>query len=473
MEKEEPLSVCDSDSSDGLPELFPKYTFDVAELIKNDIVWAKYKNLYWPALVRNVDKKNKKVTVWYLDSPGTCFKVTFKKIHDFADSDFCKKVEADAKLDQKFGKKHAEVLRRTNLFMFRRFQGIGDDPLEFFDLSKPYFLLKDLNSGISDIKFNNVGVSTENVRDKKDNLTENSEDESDVESSNTTKCLSELYEEDGPYDDEMVDKILSYITSGHVDNYLIDIVNSEIANKRHELYVKAVENDQVQLFVESQPSIPIKNQKLHNVSIYLHSLYKQKIGKKKPRLNEYIVSVWLPEAVNKTISLIEAESMKLPDDSCGNNKSSSPLEAEAWDLTHDPGSNKFSSSPILVESSELPMDCGNKVSSPPTEVEVSESLVGSGSNSVSSSPFQVEPSESPVDSSSNNVLCAPRRKLHLRSSLVKNYNVNELEIEVCTPSKKKFTGRKKQKRSSKTLKPGKKTPQKMDKPQEENLVFRK
>ncbi|CAL1297980.1 unnamed protein product [Larinioides sclopetarius] len=458
MEKEGPLSDCDSDSSDGLPELFPKHTFDVAKLTRNDIVWAAYKDLHWPALVRDVDKKNKKVRVWYLDSPGKCFNLPFKKIHDFVDSDFNKKVEDVAK-NHPLGQKFNEVLRRTNLFIYRQFKGEGDDPLKFFNLSEPYFLLKDLSSGNSDNKIISVDVLSENVGDKNDNLKENSEDESDGETCTPSKYLSELYEEDSPYDDEMVDKILSCITSGHIDNYLIDIVSSKITNDRHELYVEAMEKGQIQLFVESQPSVPIKNRKLHSISIYLHSLYEQKIRNEKlNRLNEYIVSVWLPEAVNKAISLIETESVKPTDYLCGDNKSCSSLKTETEELTVS-GSSNFSSSPIFVQSSKSPIDCDNKVSISPTVVEVLESLVDSAYNNISSPAFHVEPSESLVDSSSNNVLCAAKRKVNLRSSSLKSHNYNELEIEVCSPRKKKFTSRKKQKRSSKTLKRGKKTAQ--------------
>ncbi|GFV21560.1 uncharacterized protein TNCV_5121471 [Trichonephila clavipes] len=125
-----------SDSSVDLPSL-PPQPFDVKKLQKNDIVWAEYKNSYWPAIVRQVDKKGRKVSVWYCDTLGKVFKLPFRKIHSFNDMEFRKKVE-DQEMHPYTSYLHLRAVSMAAAFSHRRAMGECDDPVSFFDTSKSF-----------------------------------------------------------------------------------------------------------------------------------------------------------------------------------------------------------------------------------------------------------------------------------------------------------------------------------------------
>ncbi|KAF8790873.1 uncharacterized protein LOC129960068 [Argiope bruennichi] len=469
MEEERPVADRDSDSSSGLPDINDFFSdtskFEAAKLKKDDVVWAEYKDLFWPAIVRNVDKKNKKVNVWYLDSVGKSFKLPFRKIRGYNDGNVYmhnfKNLENNP-LDEK----HRRVHTRTEHFFDRRKRGIKDNVIEFFNLSRPVFLFDEIPESSecnnkntsapessefntenastpesSEIKFSSDNTSAEKIEDVNVNLEKNSDTESSVKNdsdgessvkndsdgessvkndsdgessvknnvqNNTSADSPNVSKPPSPYSDEMVEKIVSYIQAGHLNKYLLDVFNCTIKNEKHERYMRALEKDTTRTLWFGAPShVPISNEKLLPVTFYLYKLFEREIGSR-PFRNEYIIMVWLPEAVKKAASLFNEESLQLPDDA-DTEVSNSLSEAKASDLLVKSVSSNVS---FPVESPE-------------------------------STSVQLGLSESASTSSVTHSFTRPKRKLASVSSLL-NDDSNTPDMEACTSKKKKSTDTKRQ-----------------------------
>ncbi|GFT07401.1 uncharacterized protein NPIL_493051, partial [Nephila pilipes] len=136
--KEDDDQPANSDSSEDLPVLSSPTTFDIKKLEKNDIVWAEFRHIYWPAIVKNVNIKSKKLTIWYCDSLGKSFKLSFSRIRSFRDMEFRKKA-LDQQMSPEMSQLFTKVFDLARTYDKRRVFGVNHDPALYFDSTKPHF----------------------------------------------------------------------------------------------------------------------------------------------------------------------------------------------------------------------------------------------------------------------------------------------------------------------------------------------
>ncbi|XP_069677350.1 mucin-17-like isoform X2 [Periplaneta americana] len=87
-----PTHVPCSDLNDDLdeelpPALSPQRETKNKNFKKDDLVWVRNKKIYWPAVITNVNKKNKKVYVKTVNSPRKCraYKIGMERVVNFED----------------------------------------------------------------------------------------------------------------------------------------------------------------------------------------------------------------------------------------------------------------------------------------------------------------------------------------------------------------------------------------------------
>ncbi|XP_071040693.1 PWWP domain-containing DNA repair factor 3B-like [Parasteatoda tepidariorum] len=326
-DKPEPLS-----DDEDLPDLFggnKEATAEKFEIAQHDIVWAEFRNLYWPALVRCVKKKERKASVWYLDSPRKCFKVPFKKIKSFSDPEMTALIKNEVE-NSPMKAKHKKVWLNAITYIRRKNQGYTDDPASFFDLNKHYLAYKDnkfdkqclddienrgtaLKNANSDTTLNGNGDTT--LRNEYDDGA-SSEEESllsdDDEETGISKKFSIFTDLDESYeDDQEVDKIVKCIVAGHVDKHLLQVKSRKVRSSHLERYEDALKSNKDRL-MRITPTNHIKSiKKLKEVSIYLMNYYEKSVEGGKCEMVNYIMYVWVPEAIDKALELISKGSLNL------------------------------------------------------------------------------------------------------------------------------------------------------------------
>ncbi|GIZ01767.1 uncharacterized protein CEXT_324231 [Caerostris extrusa] len=326
-----------SSDDDDLPELFPFKPFYPENLKKNDIVWADYKDLSWPALVRNVDKKKKKVSIWFLDSPKNSFKLPFKKIHDFNNIEVSTEIHKRAAASP-LKEKHSAHIKKALTFLQRKSEGIEDDPVAFFDPNVEFYFstfeymannssnsktqssnqidLETDKSKSSDGESSNKNSDDESSNENTDN--ENSNESSDAEStletiqSKPNKCGDYLKEERSKLKDlegEQLKAVVSYIKAGHADQFVLDIVYGKIKTLRS-IHFKE-DSDPISLGMISPAMVQLPSEQMSEVTQYLVDLYTRKVKmNKEPRLMMYAAFVLLPAVVEKVLSIVEVDLSK-------------------------------------------------------------------------------------------------------------------------------------------------------------------
>lgn len=346
--------VCMHDSdSESLPGLFDLFPAPSNEISKGDIVWAKFKKLYWPALVRNVFKKEKKISVWYTDDPGKNFKLPMKNVFLFHDLEMTIKIKKDAR-EAGVSQAHEGLTSHALSYLNRKAQGIVDDPLKFFDQTFPFFTVEDwlkknpnddresfMNLKIEPLYINH-NCSTTTIRktgsasgpgttsdvDSEVKSTEGEEESNDESSSHCVKIpsIKTLVNSSDTCDNEYVDKIVTCITSGTADTHLVNIRSKKVSSEHQKFYFRAMESDKKDLnYVSYGPVEDIK--KLREIIFYLLQLYdsvsckKDKKRTKKAQSDvarfcvnkteeaRYVSSVWLPESIIYAISNINSVSL--------------------------------------------------------------------------------------------------------------------------------------------------------------------
>ncbi|GFY59067.1 uncharacterized protein TNIN_488061 [Trichonephila inaurata madagascariensis] len=377
----------DSDSSEDLPAL-PVQSFDIKKLQRNDIVLAEYKNIYWPAIVRQVDKKGKKISVWYCDCPGKAFKIPFRKIRPFQDMELrniVKEIPPD-KSDL-----HMQVVGMAVAYNHRRFMGKCDDPISFFDTSTPFRLplleaenftcldkigshsiqesenegnnisATQSESKISSNQENDASSSVEIIDNEISEKCEDSDSNqsidrgslvgSDRENPVSTNCYDLIDDGSNDLDEKTADAVVSCIKSGCVDKYLLDIHRGKIKSKNQDIFNQAKEARDKDILWNCSSSVEIAVEKMKDVAHYLKDLYDRRVKKKKKDIlwgeTDYIVTVWTYDAIDKAMSLIESEPSKYFIDSNSANCSGSSNEHPSLSEDHDnlngkrksPGSN--------------------------------------------------------------------------------------------------------------------------------------
>ncbi|GFR18966.1 uncharacterized protein TNCT_667231 [Trichonephila clavata] len=359
-------SDANSDSSEDLPVISPQ-SFDIGNLQKNDIVWAEYKHLYWPAVVRHVNKKNRKVSVLYCDSPLKTFKLPFRKIHSFNDMEFRKKVQDQEKSPQIYCK-HLKVVSMAAAFSHRRAMGKCDDPVSFFDTSKPYFAFQNTDFASmdeigshsiqeSENEGNNISsVQSGSKISKLENdescsveinseISEKFEDSDSTESSDRENPVPtnshDLLLDDcsNDCDEKTANAIVSCIKSGCLDQYLLDIHRGKIKSRNHDIFNQAKEVRNKDVLQDCSSTIEIATEKMKDVAHYLQGLYDRRVKKKKKDFMwgeiDYIVTVWTYDAIDKALSLIQSEPSKYFIDSNSANCSSPSNEHSSFTKDHD------------------------------------------------------------------------------------------------------------------------------------------
>lgn len=311
------------DSDDSLPDVEELCSSQPTEIKEGDIVWAKYRNYYWPSLIRKVFKKERKVSLWYLDSPKKCFKVSLKNIHSFTDRSFCQEVRR-AVSDSPLKTLHEKVLDSTLCFLQRKGQGIKDDPGAYFDRSMHYLSLCDLKS--STIKPNDLksqlaceSLQTSLTRESlktslegcyKNDSEEESISDSDDEEEKFDKLRDELVIKEEEYcPEDKVDAIVACITAGKVNKYLIDVTAHKVPSQRQDIFDEYIRTGNGKLLLHGSFGIFIKDfSKLRRICDYLQNFYESVAEKGKWDIFKYVTSVWLPDALTKALSLVEGVS---------------------------------------------------------------------------------------------------------------------------------------------------------------------
>lgn len=344
----------DSGSSVDLPVLSSS-AFDIQKLQKNDIVWAEYKHLYWPAIVRNIDKKSRKISISYCDTLGKSFKVPFQKIHSFNDMEFKKEVE-NQEMSDEMKQLHTKVVSLAFSFCHQRAIGECDDPALYFETSKPYFELP--NHGVTSMdktgqdsqqesknkendcfsaereqsasemspkKENEAGSSEKNrvstiSKEFVDSFLDSIESsdgesllESDTEDYKLAICYAHMNDASGECDEKTADAIVSCIKSGCVDQYLLDIHCGKIKSRNHDIFKKAKKVRRKDLLWHCSQTVDIGDfERRRDIANYLKELYDRTVKKKGFMWGEidYVATVWLYEAVDKAFSLIKSEPSK-------------------------------------------------------------------------------------------------------------------------------------------------------------------
>ncbi|KAG8178752.1 hypothetical protein JTE90_006595 [Oedothorax gibbosus] len=293
------------DSDDSLPpisKLFPQPT----EFLEGQIVWAKYKELYWPSLIRKVYKKEKKVSLWYLDSAPTTFKVAFKNLHRYNDIDFSTEVKRAASASP-LKILHDKVLEATMDFVYRRSDGHEDDPAEFFARNVPKeFVFKVRTSAKQKGKVETKvsGPLQKGLDETFEDLDEESVTDSEDEEEKRKQRMelfAELSLTDNDYCPEpRVNAMVECITTGHVDKHLIDIMSHKVPCVRQETF------EQSQNILRQGNSFPIHikdNSKDKAIYDYLESFYKRADGKWS--MFTYVTNVLMPEAMIEALKLVD------------------------------------------------------------------------------------------------------------------------------------------------------------------------
>lgn len=278
----------EDDSDDSLRDtskLFTAFKPPVT-ISPGDIVWAKFRKLYWPALVRTVYTKEKKMSIWYTDQPGTTFKLPSKNICSFFDTQMTAKILEDVK---KAGcvDKHNCFTTQAHEFLTRKGSGYKDDPMKFF--YKKY----------DDDKSNDSVVS----------------DDDDKSCSNVEPdYLREFFLQDRQNADtnDNNDKIVEFILSGKADLHLEMVLSKTVSSDYRDIYEEAVSRGK---FYETNFPLagPIDDQDvLRKIVFHLLKLRdsfidKISMGKNaedavtkylvKDRRGQFIYSVWLPESI--------------------------------------------------------------------------------------------------------------------------------------------------------------------------------
>lgn len=343
-------SDSDSGSLPDLRDVFPSSP-PKTHVSSGDIVFAKFKHLYWPALVRAVYPKQKKVTIWYCDEPGKTFKLPLKNVCLFHDEEMKEKIQNDV-IKAGVIKEHDGLTTHAKRYLIRRSQGKNDDPLKFFDQTYPFFLAeqmlkKDPNADVENIKIRPLYISNE----KKESIRTVSvrkimSDDSEVESTDSestpeakpvkdyiARVNVKLQEKPAdPCKEEFVDAILDCVLSGKVDDYLQKIKNRSIPSEHQKIYEQS-EKHHKRYFGNVTYTGPIEDDsKLREIIFYLLPLYEKmsstgrstRSAAKKCKkaitaynvFNEqsagaqYVASVWLPESIIYSISLVKEVSIK-------------------------------------------------------------------------------------------------------------------------------------------------------------------
>lgn len=352
------------DSDDSLPDVEELCSSQPTEIKEGDIVWAKYRQFHWPSLIRKVFKKEKKVSLWYLDSPKKCFKVSMKNIHSFKDRSFCQEVRK-AVSESPLKVLHEKVLDSTLCYLQRRGQGIKDDPGAYFDRSMHYLSLFDLKS--STLKEDDPQAQltrkclqsslNENYNNDND---KDSEEESIIESEDEEEKYDrfsdelEIKEEEYCPEDK-VDAIVACITSGKINKYLLDVTAHKVPSERQRIFDEYMKTRNPDLLLRGSHGIFIKDfNKLREICNYLQNFYESVVEKGKWNMFRYVTSVWLPDALTKANSLVEAASDGTTEELGAKRKLFSSVEDEPRDNikeTNSPTKSKKESPKKLKQDS--------------------------------------------------------------------------------------------------------------------------
>lgn len=343
------IESSDSDSG-SLPDLTAQWKSESSDISKGDIVWAKFKKLYWPALVRVVYPKRKKVCVWYCDEPGKAFKLPLKNVCVFHDTEMRAKVKQDA-INAGCLKEHEGLTSHAERFIKRKLRGEQDDPLKFFDQTYPFLLVEELlktnpNADVADIKIPPLYISHENDQSFRKTLsTRNASDNSELESTDSEdvanekpivtdffpKIHAQLQEKHPDASKEFVDRILECILSGKADKYLQNIRSKSINSEHHNIFEQSTKHRKGSISKISYTGPIEDDDKLRKLIFYLLPLYekmnnagrsrryaaikcKQAITVHNTYNNQsagaqYVASVWLPESIIFAISIVKSVSL--------------------------------------------------------------------------------------------------------------------------------------------------------------------
>ncbi|KFM83549.1 hypothetical protein X975_22908, partial [Stegodyphus mimosarum] len=242
-------NVDDAFSDEDLPDILENNNesgSEETEIYKGAIVWAEFRKIYWPALVRSVNKKNRKACVWYLDSPKKCFKLPFKKILSFHDKKINDRIKEEAK-NSPMKEHHDKVLNRTLTYLHRKSLGINDNPADYFDFEKPYFALCLSSASMSNDQTVIVRNTEESDDDDNDDDDEDSA-ESIPDDEMITDFRNSLCETDDSIEDEMVNSLVDCIKMGNTNEHLLQVRSGKISSTWRAIYDEAVETNRKKLW---------------------------------------------------------------------------------------------------------------------------------------------------------------------------------------------------------------------------------
>lgn len=341
------LNQHDDDSDDSLPAMSQFFTVhDPSKAISpGDIVWAKFKKLYWPALVRTVYNKQKKISIWYADDPGKTFKVPVKNVCSFFDTEMTSKIVEDVK---KAGcvQEHEGLTSHAKLFLKRRAEGRKDDPAKFFDQTYPFFLVeellkKDPEADIANLKIpplyidhglkvtrKTLKYADEESGDSEVCTDDEVSDEAcNVEPDYLKKINLQVRENSNISVNDYTDKIVQFILSGKADLHLKKVLSKTVASDYRGIYERSIRRGKIDITNITFAGPIEDNEELAKLLSYLLLFSDKLIANKSPtkRKNrkgvappnylasdkkaQFIYSVWLPESIIFAISKIQRVSL--------------------------------------------------------------------------------------------------------------------------------------------------------------------
>ncbi|GAB6032450.1 hypothetical protein CHUAL_011088 [Chamberlinius hualienensis] len=266
----------------------------------DEVVWAKWKGVYWPALVRRCDKKQKKAVIVYTDSPCNengkemRHSKSFKHLICFDNSSRSKTLMNDESSDENL----QAAIQLAKEYVLKRASGnLFVTPLEFF-LNPNHNVLADPKATNVKRKIENakpsvakrLRTSNESSTDTKKNNT------NDVSDSSFTEKEEELDQKLKSIIERIGAKIKDVVESDECKKHLLRVAQNKVSSYRHNYFSYGTLSQRKNLKLLSFDKI-VNDSQLSDIIENLKEDLEGKVKVKRNNVLNYILDVMLPEAL--------------------------------------------------------------------------------------------------------------------------------------------------------------------------------
>lgn len=282
-------------SDDELPPAFNIPEDDDKDIKINDLVWAKWKALYWPAIVMKLNPKKKKIGILFVSEVDVpqCYWLGSSNVLHYGSSKRSAALRHQQCKDPEYAEKLRESIDLADDYIRKQLLRIGNfniDPIDFFRSPTLYCVnrpaeSKDVDgaaSDASDKEPRTPALNAETCHDLPTNEQTCSDAKPQISEAHTAK----------------LEELISTIKGSVCKEHLHAILSGKLKNRRHRMFFSPASKRKKLKFIAGFGPFGDHDECVEAIYTHLTNLLTEKISKPYPfDPVMYVFDVWIPEAI--------------------------------------------------------------------------------------------------------------------------------------------------------------------------------